>query len=169
MISRKFEWYSQESFRFLGKGYTSTAYVNQKRTVVIKHVVRYISNTVFEREIHWLKVLNAKGFNWAPKFISSKFPFLVMEYAGTPLNAHNCPSNWSQQCDTIVKQMREVNMRHNDIKKGDIMVKGGRLYLLDYQWASLGNDYSCGGKFNRSKKPHGLFNNLKGVVKQMIK
>lgn len=165
-----FPWYSpSDTFRFLGKGYTSAVYINSSQTVVIKHVQRYHNYNVFEREVYWLKVFNEKGFTWAPRLITSKYPYIVMEYVGIPLTKANVPKDWSLQCDQIIRDMRQVRFVHNDIKGGEVALKNGRLYLLDYQWGSLGGDMSCGGLFNKSKKPHGIFNDLKGSIAKKLK
>jgi predicted Ser/Thr protein kinase len=165
-----FQWYSpSDTFHFLGKGYTSIVYINSARNVVVKHVQKYYNYNVFEREVYWLKVFNEKKFTWAPRLITSKYPYIVMEYVGTPINKNNVPKDWLLQCQQIIRDMQEVKFIHNDIKGGEVTIKDGRLFLLDYQWGSLGGDMSCGGLFNKTKKPHGIFNDLKGSIIKKIK
>lgn len=151
------------------QGHTSNVWTNSTNTLIVKKTIRYFDYSVFEREIYWLRLLNDEQISWAPKLLQVSKPFIVMENVGTNVTKHIMPSNWSEQIKTIESDMKRLNLRHNDIKGNEILVKSGKLYLIDFQWASLNDDWSCKGKFSARSKPHGLFNNIQTVIKSVLK
>jgi predicted Ser/Thr protein kinase len=151
------------------QGHTSTVWTNSAKTLIVKKVIRFLDYSVFEREIYWLRILNEQQVSWAPKLIQVSKPFIVMENVGTNITKQSLPSNWNEQVKAIEHDFQTLNLRHNDIKGNELLVKSGKLYLIDFQWASLGNDWSCKGLFSARSKPHGLFNSLQTVIKSVLK
>lgn len=151
------------------QGHTSSVWTNSAKTLIVKKVVKFLDYSVFEREVYWLRILNEKQVSWAPKLLQVSKPFIVMEHVGTSVTKHSLPSNWNDQVKSIEHDMQTLNLRHNDIKINELLVKSGKLYLIDFQWASLGNDYSCKGLFSARAKPHGLFNSIPVVIKSVLK
>jgi hypothetical protein len=76
------------------------------------------------------------------------FPFIFhedskgfeMSYCGAPLSRENMPSDVNSQASQIIADLRAANMRHNDIHRGNLHVLKGKLYLIDFGWASKGLD-----------------------------
>ena len=48
--------------------------------------------------------------------------------------------------------MKKLNIKHNDIKKTEILVKDNKIYLIDYRWACINNEFNCGIKIDNRKK-----------------
>ena len=53
--------------------------------------------------------------------------------------------------------MKSVNVKHNDIKHGEILIgKDNKIYLCDFGWGSINNEFGCGiGLWNKKEKPGG--------------
>lgn len=158
-------WYGPERFSSFSSGSTSTVWINHDKSTIVKKVHNYLQYGVFEREVYWLKQLgNAKGYDWLPKIIGYKRPYIIMSHCGSRITAANKPDNWILQCRKIIDDMRSSGCRHNDIKQTEVLVKNGRIKIIDFQWASLRNDWSCGRRFDRRAKPGTHYNDLMGVV-----
>ena len=58
--------------------------------------------------------------------------------------------------------MESVNVQHNDIKLGELLIdENKKIYLCDFGWASINNEMGCGIEIwncNNTKKPYGYFN-----------
>jgi hypothetical protein len=48
-------------------------------------------------------------------------------------------------------------MKHNDIKEEEILVLGSKIYIIDFGWVSINNDFSCGVHGISSQKKPGTF------------
>ena len=124
-------------------GYCAKIYISIDGTIVVKKNFRYMDWDIHEREVFWLKKL-AK-FSWCPTLIEEKKPFIATSFCGQQLTAKNRPSNWKAQITQIIKDLHSVNCRHNDFKAANILVdQHGKISLIDFAWASLGDDFSCG-------------------------
>lgn len=151
----------------LGKGITSIVYLNKSTNIVTKKIVnrKFDSFNIFEREVYWLQYLNEKGYDWCPKYVSSdpKSKVIKMTFVGHRINKQNAPENWRQQLTKILQDLRKDGICHNDIKGDEVLVKGGKLYLIDYGWMSIGQDWSCGGKFDKKMKPYHDFHDHSAI------
>lgn len=138
---------------------TSTVTYNTKTGIVTKRVKFYTQYHVYEREIYWLEYLNSKGYDWCPKLIgkNNKNKEIYLEYIGPRINPNNVPKDWKEQLTKILADLQKEGICHNDIKIPELLVKDDKLYLVDYGWASLEQDWSCGGKFNKKIKPAHCF------------
>jgi hypothetical protein len=139
----------------LGHGATSTVHYSPAKKMVIKKVQRYHSHNVYEREVYWLRHLNAKGYGWCPKMLglTPQTKEIHLRYAGTPISRGNAPEDWREQMNIIMADLKKENILHNDIKWTEVLVFNGKISLIDYGWASMGDDWSCGKKFNGCVKP----------------
>lgn len=138
---------------------SGTSTVAIKDGIVTKKITKFHDHGVFSREIHWLKHFNSKGYEWCPKLISvdPKCNIIKMTDVGRPINKQNAPSDWICQLQKIIDTLHNENIYHNDIKKGEVLVKDGKISLIDYGWMSIGNDFSCGRLFNGKTKPVHVF------------
>ena len=64
-----------------------------------------------------------------------------MSYAGEPIN-EDIPADAMSQCLDILDDMKSLNMKHNDIKPQEVLVKDGRIHLCDFGWCSIEDDLS---------------------------
>lgn len=134
---------------------SATSMVTIDKDTVIKRVTNFISYDVYNREIFWLRCFNEKGYDWCPKLLSldPKNNIIKMSYMGVPINKDNAPKDWEHQLKSIIDTLHAENIYHNDIKVGEVLVQGDKINLIDYGWMSIGNDWSCNGKFKKCVKP----------------
>lgn len=147
------------------RGATSYVEIDKDNRIVKKYVKSYSQFQVFEREVYWLKYLNEKGYEWCPKLLSvnDKSKIIVMEYVGEPITKNNAPIEWKKQLVSILEDLNKENIKHNDIKHGEILVENDKINLIDYGWASFNDDWSCKGRFRKIKKPCHIFHDSKAI------
>ena len=75
-----------------------------------------------------------------PKLVSSTDNKLCLTYVGEPVRRYNLPPDWRTQAETILSALTSAACRHNDIKCDNLTVLDGRLYLLDFGWATAEGD-----------------------------
>ena len=124
----------------------------------IKYIVKYKKFDVYKREKHIASIL--KKFSWYPPLLYSddEEQFLIFKKRGVPLNSQNAPDDLIEQFNKILDDMKSVNVQHNDIKPGEILVDDQKIYLCDFGWGSINNDLGCGigiWSCNNKKKPGG--------------
>lgn len=126
-------------------------------STVIKTPLKW-EELVFTRELKWLKKF--KDANHFPTLINSNKDTLAitMSFCGEPLNKQNCPSNVHKQAEEILQELYFYKCCHNDIKPTELLVKNGKLYLIDFGWAtsigeSIPSDWppNLGGDFRYGK------------------
>jgi hypothetical protein len=90
----------------------------------------------FERELYWLETL--KDCHWFPqlKAFSTHDRELTLEYAGVEVTQDCLPNDWRDQAETILQCLEIYRCAHNDIRPPNLLVKGGKLTLIDLQWAT---------------------------------
>lgn len=130
---------------------------NRTKGTVTKTIKQF--KETFDREIYWLEYLNNKGYKWCPQIYNyDKQKFTIeMEYVGERINKSNAPKNWQEQLQSILDDLKKDNLQHNDIKPAEVLINNGQLYLVDYGWMTINNDWSCGNKFPTKKKPSHIF------------
>ena len=118
-------------------GTTSNIKIDEDSGIVYKEVMMYNDCQIIENEIKWLELLSDTGFT--PQFIAIKKNIIQMTYIGENLTKKNLPKDWESQLKNISEILNHYNCNHNDIKISDILVKDGKLGLIDFQWATLNN------------------------------
>tara|TARA_Y100000389_G_C17350856_1_gene458373 strand:+ start:357 stop:839 length:483 start_codon:yes stop_codon:yes gene_type:complete len=147
-------------------GNTSEVSKCSKNEFVKKKVTKYKDHNCYEREIHVLKLLNDHNFEWAPKLIETfdKEKSFIMNYCGEMLTKNNKPRNYKEQVQSILNDMKSLNLKHNDIKNTETLVLGSKIYIIDFGWASINNDFSCGVCGISSKKKPGTIYDDKRII-----
>tara|TARA_B100000214_G_C23787368_1_gene544229 strand:+ start:112 stop:744 length:633 start_codon:yes stop_codon:yes gene_type:complete len=96
----------------------------------------------FQCEIDALLLLS--DCNHFPKLLSydDNTNIIYISYCGTPLSSENIPNDWNNQLLTIMNNLKDKNIYHNDmicmssLNKGNFCVSNKILYLIDFGWAS---------------------------------
>ena len=99
---------------------------------------------------------NGQGFG------GSNLPdILIFKNCGVPLNLKNKPKNLKKQFNKILRDMESVNVEHNDIKIGELLInKENKIFLCDFGWGSIKKNLNCGIGIwgcKNTKKPGGYF------------
>jgi hypothetical protein len=89
----------------------------------------------FAREAHWLKALQQTGI--APEVLRLEARSLTTSYLGEPVSIYNLPFDWRIQAERLLAALDRHDCCHNDIKSGNVIVGRRRLYLIDFEWATL--------------------------------
>lgn len=140
---------------FSNTGLTSCSF--KAPFLFIKYIIKSHRYNVYEREKHLSTILNK--FDWYPKLLyaDDKNKILIFRNVGIPLTRKNKPDDLKIQFKKILSDMKSVNVKHNDIKQGEILVnKNGKIFLCDFGWASINNDFGCGIKIYNGSKPSNI-------------
>jgi len=140
------------------KGETSSSFSSP--FLFVKYIIKYKEYNVYEREKYIGSIL--KNFDWYPKLLYSDDlnQFFVYSNVGVPVTIKNKPDDFEKQFNKILEDMKSVNVQHNDIKIGEILVNKNKIYLCDFGWGSINNKLGCGiGLWNcdNKKKPGGYY------------
>lgn len=121
-------------------GATSTVYDIPGVGMLKRSNGRFAAFAPFEREVCVLHKL--QRFDWAPKLVCVGANYFVTSKVGTRRYEHELPVTYHSQISTIVRNMRSVGVRHNDMQKpgtNDVVIDdAGRVALTDFGWASVG-------------------------------
>jgi len=137
--------------------YGGTAYVicDIPGNTVTKYFCKKWTKNLYLKEVYYLKYFNSKGYDWCPKFIDCNYNelWVKMEYCGEPIKRNTAPSDWVAQVTKIITDIKNEGLHHNDIKPVEVLVKNGKVYVIDFGWMSKGhNDWTCGGIFENVPK-----------------
>ena len=147
----------EKNIKIIKNGGTSCSFTSP--FLFIKYITDYIDYDVYQREKYISTIL--KDFDWYPKLLyyNDDKKFLIFENVGVPVTLKNKPDNLEKQFNKILSDMKSVNVQHNDIKNGEILIdKNNKIYLCDFGWASINNELGCGINIwnrNNKKKPGG--------------
>jgi serine/threonine protein kinase len=126
----------------------------------IKYIKKYQEYQVYEREKYISTLL--KKFDWCPNLLYSDDvnKILIFENVGKPLcDKKKVPKDIKEQFNKILSDMKSLNIQHNDIKIGEVLIdKNNKIYLCDFGWASINNCLGCGIDIYNGKKPYGIKN-----------
>lgn len=142
---------------FQKKIFTSLIYIDSEKKYFIKKIINYLDYQIFDREIFFLKLLNQLNFDWAPKLVYYNNNIIITEYIGEEINYLNIPPDYKIQINKILLDLKNNNIRHNDIVKYThcelVLGKNNKIYLVDFGWSTLNGDYSCGINLDKREKP----------------
>tara|TARA_R110002074_G_scaffold388120_1_gene570595 strand:+ start:195 stop:725 length:531 start_codon:yes stop_codon:yes gene_type:complete len=152
----------KENITVINDGTTSASFSSP--FLFIKYVINFKDYNVYEREKHISTIL--EDFDWYPKLLYGDDinQFFVFSNVGVPITSKNKPDDLEKQFNKILADMKSVNVQHNDIKIGEILVdEDNKIYLCDFGWGSINNELGCGigiWNCNNKKKPGGYFDDI---------
>lgn len=147
----------------------ATATIEKKDGKVIKKQTSYKEYDLITNEARILEKCNSQHF---PTLYKHDAEDIKIEDCGDELTVDNLPVDWDVQLIEIMQDLKKYNIKHNDIKLDNLMVKNNVIKLIDFGWSSLeGEDVShfpqCLGLPNRLSS--GLNDNysMGCVIKQL--
>lgn len=118
---------------------TSDIKIDKKKGIVTKTIrTKFLGYGLVEREAYWLRRLHDENDRF-PELLKFNGTVIQTTYMGDRIEGGivaNVPSDWLLQMLEILEVMSHIGVRHNDIKPHDILVRDGRLYLIDFGWAT---------------------------------
>lgn len=144
-----------DSFKLINKGSTSTTFSSPH--LFIKYIIRHNGHDVYKREKYLSTIL--EKFSWYPRLLGfdDDNEILIFRYVGVPVTKKNKPKDIKKQFDTILVDLKSVNIQHNDIKEGEILMdKKGKIYLCDFGWGTVNKRLDCGINISNKTKPSGM-------------
>ena len=106
-------------------------------TVLIQNtsVKKYFTkkdNHLFLNEIYWLRKF--ENYKFFPKIIDTDYKkkIISISYEGEKISSKNKPHNWLNQLKKILYILKKNNCLHSDIKPDNLLVKKGKLTLIDF-------------------------------------
>lgn len=132
--------------------------------IFVKYITDYKTHDVYKREKYVASILSK--FDWFPQLLyaDDRDEFFVYRNCGVPVDITNRPRDIEKQFENILRDMNSVNVQHNDIKRGELLVDGnGKLFLCDFGWASVDNNINCGIDIwgcDNKQKPGGYYDDV---------
>ena len=145
----------KEKVSFINNSATSDVFTTP--LIFVKRVKTYKEFQVYEREKHLATLL--KKFDWYPEMLYSDDvnQLFIFTNVGVPITSKTKPTDLERQFNKILSDLKSINVKHNDIKIGELLVdKNNKLYLCDFGWASVNNDLGCGIGLYDCEKPEGI-------------
>lgn len=127
---------------------TSTVMIADDKSYVIKTRKQiYVDSKLLDRELYWLNKM--VSFDRVPNVISYKngedqVESITMSYCGELLTGGNKPKDAKEQVEYIADELESFGCCHNDIKKSQLLVKDGKIHLVDFGWATATGKEKCG-------------------------
>lgn len=109
---------------------------SKANVVFVKKVIRpkHKKYDFANKEAYWLKKL--ESFDRTPNVKSFDANSIIMDYMGEPVAKTTIPKDWMKQVIYIIEQLKLLGVSHNDIQSGEILVKNGKINLIDFQHAT---------------------------------
>lgn len=132
----------KQNIKFIKQGETSSTFSSP--FLFVKYIISYKEKNVYEREKYLTSIL--QKFDWSPELLycDDINQFFIYKDVGIPLTLDNKPNNLKEQFDKILDDMKSVNIQHNDIKIGEILInENNKIFLCDFGWGSVNNRLGC--------------------------
>jgi hypothetical protein len=141
-------------FNAYWKGATSAVEVTPE--TVKKTQTGYLEYDLIENERNILSYIN-DNFDHFPKLmgfdkgIAGKS--IMIENCGEQLTVDNLPADWRVQLIEIIDDLARINIEHRDIRPDNLMVKDGKIKLIDFGWSIFKGVFEEENFVNIKEKP----------------
>jgi predicted Ser/Thr protein kinase len=115
-------------------GLTSVVYKTSDGQVVKQYWPRK-SGGELEREVFWLERLKNTGVVPELLAVDQSSRAILMSDCGEPISTLNAPLDWEKQLSGLMEQLRANRCSHNDLSEHEVLVKDGRLRIVDFTFA----------------------------------
>jgi predicted Ser/Thr protein kinase len=115
-------------------GLTSVVYKTSDGQVVKQYRPRKSSGEL-EREVFWLERLKKTGVVPELLAVDQSSCAILMSDCGEPISTLNAPRDWEKQLSGLMEQLRANRCSHNDLSEHEVLVKDGRLRIVDFTFA----------------------------------
>jgi predicted Ser/Thr protein kinase len=115
-------------------GLTSVVYKTSDGHVVKQYRPRKSSKEL-EREVFWLGRLKKTGIVPELLAVDQSKRAILMSDCGEPISTLNAPHDWKTQLSGLMEQLRANECAHNDLSEHEVLVKDGRLRIVDFTFA----------------------------------
>ena len=144
---------------FSSTGFTSHVRIDKRNNTVektIKPIWIKIDPGLIEREVYFLKKMHLS--TRTPDLISynSSTRTITMTYKGVQLTKENMPSDYADQINSIIKDLKRSKCCHNDITPTQLLLQHGQINIIDGGWATIENQpipanwgKAIGGRFKK--------------------
>lgn len=109
-------------------------FIDLNKQEVSKKTCRFYRLGILKRETDWLRRLS--GSARTPEIIDRYGRVIVSNYLGEPVRQHNLPDDWELQAEDILAVLKDASCCHNDIKCDNLVVRDGRISIIDFNWAT---------------------------------
>lgn len=110
----------------------ATGIVSDNGQSVTKEQYRFKNHDLISNESRILQKLSGRHF---PALVSEANGEIEIEHCGSPISTENLPDDWKEQLVEIIRDLKESEVVHRDIRIENLMVKDGIIKLIDFGWA----------------------------------
>lgn len=114
--------------------------INKNLCLKVYSDSKYSKNS-YKMELKNLKLLS--NYEHFPKYIGCQKSKILMEYCGEKISKDNIPDDFINQIDDIINIFRSFSISHNDIHPDNILVKNGKIILIDFAFMDYINKSIC--------------------------
>ena len=137
------EFTNESNITWINTGFTSITF--KIDNIFVKKIIQCREYDVYKREKYISTILN--DCKWYPSllYFDDKDEILVFQNVGNSIDVNNIPKDFKIQFNSILADLKKLNIQHNDIKAGEILINDNNsIYLCDFGWASINNNMNCG-------------------------